>query len=88
MELFAPGSPEFSRLIQQMAAKAADVDFFDKLLRDHMLDSLQKERLGQEDFRYKAGRRPITAWQPGEKGCGLSLPGLWALRHTVWRKLL
>ncbi|MCK6207165.1 polyprenyl synthetase family protein [Bacillus infantis] len=53
MELFAPGSPEFSRLIQQMAAKAADVDFFDKLLRDHMLDSLQKERLGQEDFRYK-----------------------------------
>ncbi|MEN8698622.1 polyprenyl synthetase family protein [Bacillus infantis] len=51
MDLFAPGSPEFSRLIQQMAAKSADVDFFDKLLRDHMLDSLKRERLERDEFR-------------------------------------
>jgi geranylgeranyl pyrophosphate synthase len=51
MDLFAPGSPAFSRLIQQMAAKSADVDFFDKLLRDHMLDSLKRERQERDEFR-------------------------------------
>ncbi|MGD6844926.1 polyprenyl synthetase family protein [Bacillus infantis] len=51
MVLFAPGSPAFSRLIQQMAAKSADVDFFDKLLRDHMLDSLKRERQERDKFR-------------------------------------
>jgi geranylgeranyl pyrophosphate synthase len=53
MDLFAPGSPEFSRLIQQMAAKSADVDFFDKLLRDHMLDSLKREQQERDEFRAK-----------------------------------
>ena len=33
-----------------MVRKADDVDFFDKLLRDHMITSLKRERKEQEDF--------------------------------------
>ena len=33
-----------------MVRKADDVDFFDKLLRDHMITSLKSERKEQEDF--------------------------------------
>jgi len=50
MELFASRMPEFNRLIQKMVKKADDVDFFDKLLRDHMVDNLQREKLEQEEF--------------------------------------
>ncbi|WP_040205290.1 polyprenyl synthetase family protein [Neobacillus jeddahensis] len=50
MELFASGQPTFNRLIQQLVRKADDVDFFDKLLRDHMIAQLRQERQEQDDF--------------------------------------
>ena len=50
MELFASGNPKFNRVIQKMVRKADDVDFFDKLLRDHMITILKNERKEQEDF--------------------------------------
>lgn len=50
IELFASGSPKFNRLIQKMVGKADDVDFFDKLLRDHMMTILKNDRKEQEDF--------------------------------------
>ncbi|MFD1851535.1 polyprenyl synthetase family protein [Oceanobacillus bengalensis] len=50
MGVFATFHPEFNRLIEQMAEKADDVDFFDKLLRDHILSMLKDERKEQEDF--------------------------------------
>ncbi|MEH7094154.1 polyprenyl synthetase family protein [Neobacillus vireti] len=50
MELFASGNPLFNRLIQKMVDKADDVDFFDKLLRDHIITILKKERQEQDDF--------------------------------------
>jgi geranylgeranyl pyrophosphate synthase len=50
MELFASGNPKFNRVIQRMVQKADDVDFFDKLLRDHMITILKNERKEQEDF--------------------------------------
>ena len=33
-----------------MVRKADDVDFFDKLLRDHMITILKNERKEQEEF--------------------------------------
>lgn len=50
MELFASGNPKFNRLIQELVQKADDVDFFDKLLRDHIISLLKNERKEQEDF--------------------------------------
>jgi geranylgeranyl pyrophosphate synthase len=50
MKLFSSGNPKFNSLIQKMVAKADDVDFFDKLLRDHMITNLKKERMEQEEF--------------------------------------
>ncbi|MEK4487226.1 polyprenyl synthetase family protein [Psychrobacillus sp. FSL H8-0484] len=50
MGLFASGIPKFNRLLQDMVRKADDVDFFDKLLRDHMITTLKNERKEQEDF--------------------------------------
>nr|WP_251551969.1 polyprenyl synthetase family protein [Neobacillus muris] len=50
MELFASGIPPLNRLVQQMVRKADDVDFFDKLLRDHMIMVLQNERNEREEF--------------------------------------
>ena len=43
MELFATGDPLFDNVIQTMVRKADDVDFFDKLLRDHMITILKSE---------------------------------------------
>lgn len=50
MELFGSFHPTFNRLIQKMVKKADDVDFFDKLLRDHMIDYLRNEKEQQEQF--------------------------------------
>jgi geranylgeranyl pyrophosphate synthase len=50
MKLFASGNPELNRVIQKMVRKADDVDFFDKLLRDHILTILKNERKEQEEF--------------------------------------
>ncbi|THE13657.1 polyprenyl synthetase family protein [Bacillus timonensis] len=50
METFAVGNSRFTQLIQKMVRKADDVDFFDKLLRDHMVTNLKNEQKEQEDF--------------------------------------
>ncbi|KMT20770.1 polyprenyl synthetase family protein [Clostridium cylindrosporum] len=50
MKLFASGNSNFNDLVQNMVRKADDVDFFDKLLRDHMITSLRNERKEQEEF--------------------------------------
>ena len=50
IELFASESPKFNNVIQKMVRKADDVDFFDKLLRDHIIAILKNERKEQEDF--------------------------------------
>ncbi|MEK5037116.1 polyprenyl synthetase family protein [Sporosarcina sp. FSL K6-3457] len=50
MKLFAAGNTKFSYVVQKMVRKAEDVDFFDKLLRDHMITNLKNERKEQEDF--------------------------------------
>ncbi|MFT8320273.1 MAG: polyprenyl synthetase family protein [Bacillus sp. (in: firmicutes)] len=50
MELFTSENQQFNHLIQKMVIKADDVDFFDKLLRDHLIMSLKKERKEQEEF--------------------------------------
>lgn len=50
MKMFASGNPKFNSIIQNMVEKADDVDFFDKLLRDHMIDILKKERKEREKF--------------------------------------
>ena len=51
MQLFASGNPAFNRVIQKMVRKADDVDFFDKLLRDHMITTLRNQRNEQEIFK-------------------------------------
>ncbi|WP_144511892.1 polyprenyl synthetase family protein [Bacillus sp. FJAT-22090] len=50
MSIFASGNPTFNKLIQGMVRKADDVDFFDKLLRDHMITILRNERSEKEEF--------------------------------------
>ncbi|CAM3538019.1 polyprenyl synthetase family protein [Marinicrinis lubricantis] len=50
MEVFSVGSPELNGLIEQMAHKAENVDFFDKLLRDQLLISMQKQREEKQQF--------------------------------------
>ena len=50
MRVFAAGNPTLNKVIQRMVRKANDVDFFDKLLRDHMITNLKSERKEQEDF--------------------------------------
>ncbi|SES42063.1 polyprenyl synthetase family protein [Psychrobacillus sp. OK032] len=50
MGIFASGNPTFNKLIQNMVRKADDVDFLDKLLRDHMITILKNERIEKEEF--------------------------------------
>ncbi|MFJ7952028.1 polyprenyl synthetase family protein [Lysinibacillus sp. NPDC096418] len=50
MELFASGDPQLNKVVQNMVHKADDVDFFDKLLRDHIITILKNEREEREDF--------------------------------------
>ncbi|MCM3710691.1 polyprenyl synthetase family protein [Sporosarcina luteola] len=51
MELFATGNLKFDRLIQKVVRKADDVDFFDKLLRDHIIYNFKDEREEREVFK-------------------------------------
>ncbi|MGG3889519.1 polyprenyl synthetase family protein [Metabacillus fastidiosus] len=66
MKLFASGNLKFNKIIQRMVRKADDVDFFDKLLRDHMITMLKNERREQEDFLHKieAVRNKINTMLP------------------------
>ncbi|MEH7179536.1 polyprenyl synthetase family protein [Neobacillus vireti] len=50
MNLFGAGNPKFNALIQKMVQKADDVDFFDKLLRDHMITNLKNDRKERTEF--------------------------------------
>ncbi|MFJ7936579.1 polyprenyl synthetase family protein [Sporosarcina sp. NPDC096371] len=50
MRLLAPGNSKFGDIVQKMVHKADNVDFFDKLLRDHMITNLNNERKEQEEF--------------------------------------
>ncbi|QOR67928.1 polyprenyl synthetase family protein [Cytobacillus suaedae] len=50
MEIFSSGNPSFNRLLQTMVKKAADVDFFDKLLRDRIIAILKKDKKEREAF--------------------------------------
>lgn len=50
MVFFSTGHTKFNKLIQKMVKQADDVDFFDKLLRDHMLNNMKNEREELADF--------------------------------------
>lgn len=50
MDLFASGNMKFNNLIQEMVKKADDVDFFDKLIRDHIITTLKNQRKEKEEF--------------------------------------
>ncbi|MFF2479928.1 polyprenyl synthetase family protein [Paenibacillus sp. NPDC058071] len=50
MNIFASGIPSFNRLIQELARKADNVDFFDKLLRDQFITALRSDKEEQERF--------------------------------------
>ena len=50
MSFFSFGTSSFNKLLQEMVRKADDVDFFDKLLRDHMITVLKRESKEREDF--------------------------------------
>ncbi|MCG7345858.1 polyprenyl synthetase family protein [Sporosarcina sp. ACRSL] len=50
MGVFTTEDPKFDRLIQKMVRKADDVDFFDKLLRDHIVSNFKVEREERESF--------------------------------------
>lgn len=50
MELFATGNSKFDQLIQKMVRKADDVEFFDKLLRDHIIANMKEEEKEREAF--------------------------------------
>ncbi|SOB99595.1 geranylgeranyl pyrophosphate synthase [Ureibacillus xyleni] len=51
MDRFASGFPKFNKVLQKMVDSADDVDFFDKLLRDHMITILKDESDEQERFK-------------------------------------
>lgn len=50
MDLFASFDLRFNNIVQNMVKKADDVDFFDKLLRDHIITNLRNDRKEQEEF--------------------------------------
>ena len=50
MKILTSGSSEFNRMIQHLVNKAKDVDFFDKLLRDHIIANLKKDQGEQDAF--------------------------------------
>ncbi|WP_271754337.1 polyprenyl synthetase family protein [Cohnella sp. JJ-181] len=51
MDLFAAGHPAFNKRVQRMVRQAKDVEFFDKLLRDRMVDKLRSDRRTKAEFR-------------------------------------
>ena len=50
MNIFALEDIKLNNIIQKMVDKARDVDFFDKLLRDTMINNIKNERKNKEDF--------------------------------------
>ncbi|TDL66679.1 polyprenyl synthetase family protein [Rhodococcus qingshengii] len=85
MELFSSGNPNFNTIIQKMAAKADDVDFFDKLLRDHMITNMKNERKEQEEFSdlIENVRNQINHLLPIPKGDTLNGPIVEAANYSL-----
>jgi geranylgeranyl pyrophosphate synthase len=85
MELFTSGIQKFNTLIQKMAAKADDVDFFDKLLRDHMITNLKNERNEKEEFLdlIKNARSQINHLLPIPKDSTLNSPIVEAANYSL-----
>ncbi|MCV9886179.1 polyprenyl synthetase family protein [Metabacillus halosaccharovorans] len=50
MKVFTSDITEFNHMIQQLVQKATDVDFFDKLLRDHIITTINNNREEQDKF--------------------------------------
>lgn len=50
MDLFTKRISKFNVMLQHLVRTASDVDFFDKLLRDEMLNSIKSDRVQQEEF--------------------------------------
>lgn len=48
--IFAKNIPTFNQVLQQIVKKAGDLDFYDKLLRDHMMTLLEIEKTEREHF--------------------------------------
>lgn len=51
MDLFTKRISRFNVMLQRLVRTASDVDFFDKLLRDELLNSINSDRVQQEEFR-------------------------------------
>lgn len=51
MKIFDFGEMRFNSIIQWAVKKADDVDFFDKLLRDHIIYIIKSQQKEQEDFK-------------------------------------
>ncbi len=85
MGLFAAGMPEFNRLIQKLVKKAENVDFFDKLLRDHMLAQLEKDRTDRETFSSLANelREEMNSFLPLGEDIQNALPEERTLREAA-----
>ena len=73
LNAFSSGFPELNRLVQQMVGRADDVDFFDKLLRDHMVTVLKNERREKQQFLDKVNtvRQQINSLLPIPKQDGI-----------------
>lgn len=50
MEVFGSFQPTFNQMIERLVHKADNVDFFDKLLRDHIIADLKKDQQEQEKY--------------------------------------
>ncbi len=50
MAILTSGMTEFNRMIQHFVKKATDVDFFDKLLRDHIIANIKNDQKEQDKF--------------------------------------
>lgn len=51
MDVLTLGLSQFNKLLQKMIDNADDIDFFDKLLRDQMIQTLKAEREEQQQFK-------------------------------------
>lgn len=73
MKPLTSSMPKLNRAIQQVVRKATDVDFFDKLLRDHIITKLKQERKEQDEFvgRVKDIREHINNLLPIPKNEGV-----------------
>lgn len=50
MKIFALEDIQFNKLIKEIVEKAKDVEFFDKLLRDHMIKTIKNEKEDKKNF--------------------------------------